>query len=581
MSKPISQLVSAARVRAATAVLAAVLAAQNVPAAETYEEWLRSQQEAARQSMASEAEFRAVQDREFAQFLAAQWREFRVFEALSRDTGPKPREAPVAPPPGQAPRPAAAVTPPAPPGPAVKRPEPEPAQTPQPARVTPTPPVPGPAPSPPVAVVPPPAPRPGTPEPTVKRTEPTPAQTPKPARVAPTAPLPPTPAPTPPAPSPPAEALAGTPVVFFGREVRVPLDPRWRQATARGRDARDVARFWSAMAGTAVQPAVSAVDAACRDLPLDDWGRVLLWQEIARLLRPDSADDQLLLTWFFLLQSGVDARIGLTDGSLLLLIAVRQPVFGELFVTVNGQRYYALAKSGRSQRNASITMPDGQYAGRLRPLDIPSASTAFVGASSESRTLRFDAAGRRHTLSVSFDRQVVSYLAQFPQMDFDPYFASPPGRLASRTLAEVLREQVRPMDEEQAVNFLLALVQKSFEYKTDADQFGQEKYFFAEEVLFYPYSDCEDRSVLFAWLVRELLGLDVVGLHYPGHVTTAVAMTRVRPEWHTVESGGRRYVLADPTYINASVGMAMPSYAGTRPLRTIPGFQAARTGVPQ
>ena len=48
-----------------------------------------------------------------------------------------------------------------------------------------------------------------------------------------------------------------------------------------------------------------------------------------------------------------------------------------------------------------------------------------------------------------------------------------------------------------------------------------------DEPLFYPYSDCEDHSVLFAYLVRELPGLEVIGLDYPGHVATAVRFSRV------------------------------------------------------
>jgi hypothetical protein len=52
-------------------------------------------------------------------------------------------------------------------------------------------------------------------------------------------------------------------------------------------------------------------------------------------------------------------------------------------------------------------------------------------------------------------------------------------------------------------------------------------------------------------------------------MTTAVALRTTRPEWQTVEWSGRRYVIADPTYVNATVGMAMPSYRGKAPLRVV------------
>ena len=68
-----------------------------------------------------------------------------------------------------------------------------------------------------------------------------------------------------------------------------------------------------------------------------------------------------------------------------------------------------------------------------------------------------------------------------------------------------------------------------------------------------------DRSILFSVLVKDLTGLDVVLLYYPGHLATAVCFnTDVSGDYLIVE--GRRFVVCDPTYINASVGMTMPQY---------------------
>ena len=120
------------------------------------------------------------------------------------------------------------------------------------------------------------------------------------------------------------------------------------------------------------------------------------------------------------------------------------------------------------------------------------------------------------------------------------------------------------MTEQQAVNFLLRFVQTSLKYETDEQQFGEENYLFPEETLFYPYSDCEDRAVLFAWLVRSLLKLDVVGLDYPGHVAAAVNFSE-KVTGASINYQGKRYVVTDPTYINAGAGMVMPGYQQYEP----------------
>ena len=125
------------------------------------------------------------------------------------------------------------------------------------------------------------------------------------------------------------------------------------------------------------------------------------------------------------------------------------------------------------------------------------------------------------------------------------------------------------MSEVQAVNFLLHLTQSGFKYATDAEQFGRERSLFFEESLNYPYSDCEDRSIFFGKLVKELLGLKVIGLHYPGHLATAVEFkSNVKGESVTYEN--RRYIICDPTYIGADIGSAQPKFKGYRDIKFIP-----------
>ena len=66
-----------------------------------------------------------------------------------------------------------------------------------------------------------------------------------------------------------------------------------------------------------------------------------------------------------------------------------------------------------------------------------------------------------------------------------------------------------------------------------------------------------DRAILFSRLVRDLVGLDVVLLYYPGHLAAAVAFNdNVSGDYLTYKN--KKYVVCDPTYINAGVGRTMP-----------------------
>jgi len=160
----------------------------------------------------------------------------------------------------------------------------------------------------------------------------------------------------------------------------------------------------------------------------------------------------------------------------------------------------------------------------------------------------------------------MAYLNDVPMTVFPIYFSSEVPGESQEALQRHFEPYARRYSQEQMVDLLLNFVQTAFAYRTDRQQFGYEKYFYPEEVIGYPYSDCEDRSALFSWLVTSLTGLQVIGLQYEGHVATAVAFTDPNAgKGDYFSYGGRRYYVCDPTYINASIGMTMPQFKGKTP----------------
>ena len=125
-------------------------------------------------------------------------------------------------------------------------------------------------------------------------------------------------------------------------------------------------------------------------------------------------------------------------------------------------------------------------------------------------------------------------------------------------LYPVLREKLKGRSELSAMERLLNWVQTAFVYEYDDKAWGCDRAFFAEESLFYPYCDCEDRSILLSRLVRDLLGLKVILVFYPGHLAMAVHFTEeVKGDYIMLD--GMKFVICDPTYINAPVGKTMPN----------------------
>ena len=137
------------------------------------------------------------------------------------------------------------------------------------------------------------------------------------------------------------------------------------------------------------------------------------------------------------------------------------------------------------------------------------------------------------------------------------YANTPLSSRARDMLYPVLKRSVDGKTPAAAAGILLNFVQTAFVYEYDDKVWGHDRAFFPDETLYYPYCDCEDRSILFSRLVRDLLGLDVVLIYYPGHLATAVCFPgAVQGDYIMID--GKRYTICDPTYIGAPVGATMP-----------------------
>lgn len=123
-------------------------------------------------------------------------------------------------------------------------------------------------------------------------------------------------------------------------------------------------------------------------------------------------------------------------------------------------------------------------------------------------------------------------------------------------LYPALQKAIAGKSEQDAANMLINFVQTAFVYEYDDKVWGGDRIFAADETLYYPYSDCEDRAILFTRLVRDLMGLETALVYYPGHLAAAVRFNENIPGDYFV-IGDKRYLVCDPTYIGANIGRTM------------------------
>jgi hypothetical protein len=326
-----------------------------------------------------------------------------------------------------------------------------------------------------------------------------------------------------------------------------------------------ISELWLTMASSDYRAAIIAIKQASHDLKLDDWGNALLTHKYLISQTELTQNERQLLTWFYLVKQGFNARVAFDKNEIYLLLNTAQTLFAQKFFSFDGQKYYFVdfAKT-RPVNIGSVYTYELQYATAKKAVEIDMRVAPLQGKNDKTRVLTTKIGKQSVSVTAPYNSSYIDFLNFYPQVSMQYYFQAELPEQTKVSLLSQLKQDIAGLSELEAANFLLHFVQTSLQYQTDQQQFNYENYLFAGETLHYPYADCEDRSVFFAYLVTHLMGNKVVGLQYDGHVATAVAL-KSKTSGNSFLINNVRYTIADPTFINANVGEVMTGYEGVEP----------------
>jgi len=322
--------------------------------------------------------------------------------------------------------------------------------------------------------------------------------------------------------------------------------------------------FWENLGKTVYAPLVEQLLGIRDKLGLNDWGYCILVNKVAHGITGNRSNDRLLLTWFLLVKSGYNTRVGFTDGRVYLLIPSLNIVYGTPYYVMEDKHFFLTGLGETIDNIRSLFTYEGNHQDARKLIDFTLETSPVISRNMFSKAFHFSYGETDFNLQIPVNKNIIEFFDSYPQTNLDVYFDAAFSPESSQPLLESLKPLVSGRAETEAVNILLRFVQSAFAYKTDDSQFGKEKYLFSEETLFYPFSDCEDRSILFAHLVKNLLGLEVIGLDYPGHIATAVKFTS-EVKGDAVTHNNIIYIICDPTYLYADYGECMPKFKDVTP----------------
>ena len=354
------------------------------------------------------------------------------------------------------------------------------------------------------------------------------------------------------------ESMETSDFMFYGTNMKV----RWgnaKQFKLKGTDKKSLSEAFMELTSKGYTNLVHDCLELRKEYKLCDWAYYKMLQTISELTCGKGTNEAIFMQGVLLNQSGYQIRFALEENTKLHIMSRMDGFpYDRGYLTADGKLFFLMDNC--KAKNMSVC--DAAYPGeQMMSLGIAEQPELKKNLS-DNRTVisRF--------VNVKADMQMNKNLMDF----YNDYPTSYDGKdmmtrwayYANTPVSEEVKDKVYPQLKQQignapklmAANMLLNWVQMGLTYGYDEKVWGYDRAFFAEESLFYPFCDCEDRSILFSHLIRDLLDLDVVLVYYPGHLYTAVCFNEdVTGDYIMVN--GRKFTVADPTYYNANVGKTM------------------------
>jgi hypothetical protein len=286
-----------------------------------------------------------------------------------------------------------------------------------------------------------------------------------------------------------------------------------------------------------------------RGMNLSDWhyyGVVADYSE--QMFAKEGRNFQALFQWFILRKSGIDARLFHTPNKVYLNVLSEDIEFGFYMMEQGGRKYANLTarRDGLQLENLTATMPSILPDSANMPFSMRMSQLPRLTVSDTvERIIEFIHREEKHSIRVLLNKAWLQVMDEYPYYNQRSYFEVGLSKEAETSLLPALRNLMTYKTDLEKVQFLLSFTRTAFFYKDDAGRYGKEKPMTPEQTLYHSYSDCEDRSALFFYLCRKLVGLPVIVLDFETHVGVAVVLEGVQGDFYKYKN--RRFVYCEPT----------------------------------
>lgn len=350
---------------------------------------------------------------------------------------------------------------------------------------------------------------------------------------------------------------------FYGSTIKIRMNESIELPSFTLNGNGSISEFWNQMGERDCSVLLNNMLFYKQKLQLNDYAFYMLLDKCISLFSRGDDNIKNLAIWYLLNKADYIARVGInSNDKVVLLLPIITTIYSRMYIQDKGYNFYFIG----TDDDSTVSTYDQDFNSQGNVFDMHFNKSISLGNSDKfSRKLSLNYKGKDYVWTIIGRKGYIDFYDDYPHTDVSVYFNNKmPSELYSSLVLQ-LRESITEFSLSEKAEFLLEFTQRVFEYKTDGEQFNREKYFFSMETIFYPYSDCEDRAILYSHLVRSIIGIDIIGIDYPGHVATAIensSETNFTGSYFKYQE--KQYYVADPTYIGSTIGMSMPRFKNVK-----------------
>jgi hypothetical protein len=314
-----------------------------------------------------------------------------------------------------------------------------------------------------------------------------------------------------------AHAQSYIEVPFYSATLTLPVVPGMPLTIPEKLSTAFVQRAYSHFEACEYEPFLKKIGDYRRGMGLSDWHFFeIVARTSTRMFPSESACFAVLFQWFVMRKSGIDARVFFSESKIWLHAPAPDVEFGFYIIEQDGKRLVNLSawRDHEKMEQVNAILPPVPPDGAAMDMSMQIQQLPhMVSNQTIDRLIEFTHSGETLRVSVRLNRDYLAMMDDYPYYSQSHYFQvglSPEAESSLLPALEALMADMTP-----------------------------------EQTLYHSYSDCEDRSALFFYLVRKLVQVPAIVLDFQTHVGVALALPGVPGEY--IEYAGRKFTYCEPT----------------------------------